>query len=168
MQYPEVRPGSSVCGAGLCHGGMDGLHDTRAPLASDVAEEGTLDAAMDADDVVMDVEVDECFTPPAYSKIDSEILLITDSDCQQGSPDILQCDVSRRQEGTVPASHAASTDVDFLNCDESYYLEHPPDGTTVVKFKNSEGEVVAYIDADGHVRHKGMVFTGWTDWDYWD
>ena len=94
-------------------------------------------------------------------------MLALESTCS-GVPPVLTVDVSRRREGMDPVAHNDGAGALLLLDDEAYYLDNPPAGIDCVKFKNANGEVVAYFDEEGNVRHKGRVFEGWDYWDYWD
>lgn len=149
----------------LCHGGVDGLNDTRTPVDSDIVATGWLSPAIDDEATEMVAYAYQSSISP-YALIDDEVVMITDYDSSGSGPTAFSCDLRRRREGTVPTDHAANTEVYFLGSDETHYLQSPPTGSVI--FRNALGEVVAYIDSDGNLRHKGLVMNGWSHWDYWE
>jgi len=69
-------------------------------------------------------------------------------------------------------AHAADSDV-FLNLGEQFALSRVHGhwsnaDNSALKIRGPNGAVVAYIDSQGSLRHKGMVFENWTGWSYWD
>jgi hypothetical protein len=108
---------------------------------------------------------------PFTVKIDDEILLVTDIEFSE-QEETYTFTVVRGYARTEPAAHAADSDV-FLNLGEQFSLSRVHGhwsnaDNSALKIKGPNGDVVAYIDSDGDLRHKGMVFENWTGWSFWN
>ncbi len=137
----------TVLSLGIFHGGMDDLNDTCSGY-------GTLESAIGSSATTFSVD-DEDFgmfefpSPDFFIKIGDEVMKVTNVNDHTFT-------VLRAQKGTSAVAHAADADVRFYT-GEDYYLGNPPDSCNALNVKNSEGEVLAYVDEHGEVRYRGML-----------
>jgi len=114
--------------------------------------------------------VDGTFSRCFSVKVDDEIMLVTNVEFSD-LYDMYTLTVVRGRGGTEAEAHATNASV-TLNLGEQFALNTTPgwpdDYRSALKIRDGNADVVAYIDAEGHIRHKGMIFENWSDWDYWD
>jgi hypothetical protein len=95
-------------------------------------------------------------------KVDDEYMLVTEVNGNVFT-------VQRGWNGSTAAAHEANAAVllapEFVY-NEKYYLEHP--AGKAFRIKNNQQETVAYIDDEGQMRLKGLVFENFTGWGLWD